>query len=235
MNQLKLILISLLFVIATPAFAAPISFGPFKVDTDYAATNVISISDSTFASIPSAITDVGANSERTYINGTSDDAAVTLGFGNIPLLNLAGDDLVLYFLTASPTEAEIDLSINGINKTNLTSRQLFINNADPFTPGANELQYAIDQVPLPGGGEGIFDLSAILVDLDEYNVSLNQTISEITVGLGDRDAFLLYATGNNAPLALTTPVAPVPVPAALILFLSGLTGLGLFNRGRHKA
>jgi len=218
MNRLKLLLLPALLALSAPAFASPVSFGPFALDTDYAATTLISSLD-IFENRPGAITDIGPGSENTYVNGETEDAFVKLGFNNVPLINRDGDDLILYFLTDGFVN-KVSLDINDVTETGLTARQLFIDASTKFS---------VDDVLLKDGVTlGRFDLSAILVDLDNFNVDPDKTVDEITVQLGERDAFLLYATGNNAP-------TPVPVPAALILFLSGLTGLGVLGRKRSKA
>jgi len=232
MNRLKLILLPALMAISAPVFASPISFGPFALDTDYAATTLIASAD-IFENKPDAIIDIGNGSENTYVRGISDDAFVTLGFNNVPLINRDGDDLVLYFLKPDDFTNKISLNINNVTKTELTARQLFINPDNPFVPatsGPHENEkFSVDKVLLRDGvTTGRFDLSAILIDLGDFGISNDQTTDEITVKLGNRAAFLINATGKNAP-------TPVPVPAAFILFLSGLTGLGLFNRNRQKA
>ncbi len=232
MNPLKLLLITALLTTANPTFASLVGFGPFAVDTDWAATSYTTTGDIFQNKPPNAIIDIGAGSEKTYIKGNSDDATVTLGFDNVPLLNLTGNDIILYFLTDSATlpSSTIQVNINGEDNT-YTSGQLFIHkpehNASPFEQNGADGKFIIDDVLLADGvSTGIFDLSAILIDLDDFGIANDQTANNMTVSLGDNVTFMLYATGSNPP-------APVPAPAALVLLLSGLTSLGIFARRRR--
>ena len=61
-------------------------------------------------------------------------------------------------------------------------------------------------------------------------VSNNNSIVFDGVGGGSRD---INFTGFGDPFAKFTQVTPIPLPAALPLFLTGLAGLGLMRR-RHR-
>ena len=214
MKKLQIILVSALAIFSTQSLAALISVGPYQIDTDATATSA-NFYGTVFENTPGAI--IGAQ-ENTYIKGTTADAGVTLGFGNTSLSNQNGNDLALFFLTANNT---VSLDINGTNNS-YTSSQLFVNPADPFVDIGEK--YLVTEVLLPSGSLGIFDLSVIFVDLEDFGIGLNQELDSISVNIGNSASFMTIAAGLNGP------VTPVPVPAAFFLFLSGLTGLGLISR-----
>ena len=156
----------------------------------------------------------------TYIKGESDNAAVSLSFDNISLSNQTGDDLALFFITSSNT---VSLDINGVTSGPLFSSQLFVNPDDPFTDIGEK--YLITDILLPGGDLGIADLSVIFIDLNDFDIGLNQSIRNIDIGLGLNTSLMTYAIGLNPAI----PTA-VPIPAPLFLLISGLTALGFFRR-----
>lgn len=217
MKRVKLLLISALTLVTSHALAAPISVGPYLLETDAAATSA-SFTGAVFENVTGAMSD---NQVNTYIKGTSVDAAVSLGFDNISLSNQDGNDLALFFLTANNT---ISINLNGITQSYI-SNQLFINPNDPFIDLGEK--YLVNNVPLANGSVGFFDLSVVFVDLDVFGVGLDRNLNNITIDIGNGTSFMNYAIGLNEA------VTPVPVPAALILFLSGLTGLGLISRRKH--
>jgi len=220
MSKVNLLLIVTFTLLSAQAFASAISIGPYLVDSDASATSA-SFSGSVFENVPGAITD---QAENTYIKGTSDDAAVALGFENIALSNQSGNDLALFFITDTNTSSPVSLDINGINQS-YTSSQLFVNPADPFVDIGEK--YMVNNVQLSDGTLGIYDLSVIFIDLNEFGIGLEQSINSVSVNLGNSTSFMTYAVGLNAP------VTTIPLPAPLILFLSGLTGLGFFSHIRR--
>ena len=217
MKQLQLIFISFCSLMASTAFAAPVSIGPYLFNDDARATSA-SFSGSVFENVSGAITD---NLDNTYIKGLSSDAGVSLTFGNTALSNQAGDDLALFFLTANNT---VTLDI-GENLYNLTSSQLFVNSADPFTDIGEK--YMVENVLLSNGNIGVFDLSVIFIDLDEYGIGLNESLNNIDLLLGNGQSYMSYAVGMHGPLTA------VPVPAAAWLFITGLLSLGFASRRKR--
>jgi hypothetical protein len=213
MNKIKSILASALIVMSGQTLAASISIGPYLIETEAAATSA-AFTGSVFENVSGAITDNLAN---TYIKGTSVDAAVDLNFGNIALSNQSGDDLALFFITATNN---VSLDINGTNKA-YTSSQLFVNPADPFVDIGEK--YLVENVLLADGTLGIFDLSVIFIDLNDFGIGLEQSINNITVNIGNSTSFMTYAAGLNPPVV-------VPLPGAFVLLLSGLAGLSLLRR-----
>ncbi len=212
MKTINKSLFTLLALFSSQLFAAStISIGPYALEADAAATSA-SFTGSVFENVSGAITDTLAT---TYIKGESDNAAVSLGFDNIALSNQAGNDLALFFITASNT---VSLDINGVSSGPLTSAQLFIN-SNPFVDNGNK--YLIENIPLPGGGLGTADLSVIFIDLNDFGLSLNQSISSINVNIANNTSLMNIAIGLNSP---------VPLPAPILLLLSGLAGIGIAAR-----
>jgi len=222
MKKFKLLLISALTLASSQVLAASISVGPYLLEADAAATSA-SFTGSVFENVSGAISD---NLVDTYIKGTSADAAVTLGFNNISLSNQDGNDLALFFLSADNT---VSINLNGTTQA-YNSNQLFVNPNDPFTDIGKK--YLVENVALPDGTTGFFDLSVVFVDLDIFNIGLNQSLNNLTIDLGNGSSFMNYAIGLNGAVT-SPPVTAVPVPAAFLLFLSGLTGLGLFSRRKR--
>ena len=220
MKKLQLILVSALAAFSSQSFAAPISIGPYQIDTDATATSA-SFYGSVFENTSNAI--IGAQ-ENTYIKGTSTDAGVTLGFENTSLSNQDGNDLALFFLTANNN---VSLDINGINNS-YSSSQLFVNPADPFVDIGEK--YLVTDVLLPNGSLGFFDLSVVFVDLNDFGIGLNQSLDSISVNIGNSASYMTIAAGLHAPVTVTA----IPVPAAIYLFLSGITGLGLISRRKNR-
>ncbi|MCW9047600.1 MAG: hypothetical protein OQK46_05920 [Gammaproteobacteria bacterium] len=218
MKKIKLLLVSVLTLASSHVLSATISVGPYLLETDAAATSA-SFTGSVFENVSGAMSD---NQVNTYIKGTSVDAAVSLGFDNISLSNQDGNDLALFFLTANNT---VSINLNGTTQA-YNSNQLFVNPDDPFVDIGEK--YLVNNVALSDGTSGFFDLSVIFVDLDTFGIGLNDSLNNITIDIGNGTSFLNYAIGLNE-----TVVTAVPVPAAFILFLSGLTGLGLLSRRKR--
>ena len=213
MMTLRLTLFAALLALSNSLWAASISIGPFGFDSAAGVTSA-SFTGSGFENVSGAITDTEVT---TYIKGTSADAAAALTFGNIALSNQSGNDLALFFITADNT---VSLTVNGLTSGPLTSSQLYVNPADPFVD--NGEQYLIEGILLPDGSLGIASLSVIFVDLDTFGLGFNQSINNINVNLGNNASLLSYAVGMHG--------TAVPLPAPFLLFLSGLTGLGIISR-----
>lgn len=216
MNRFAYALLTALTLFAGQVYSAPISIGPYALDSDAGATGA-SFTGSVQENITGAITD---NAINTYIKGDSADAAATLTFDNIALSNQSGDDLALFFLFADNT---INLDINGFTSSALNSSQLFVNPVDPFVDIGEK--YIVTDILLPNGNLATADLSVIFVDLDDYGVSLNQSITEINVGLGLNAPLMTYAIGLHDAVV-------VPLPPAFLLLLSGLAVLRYFPKNK---
>ena len=137
----------------------------------------------------------------TYVLGADSTSAVTLGFGT-NVYNGIGDDLALFFVGAG---TQFSMSANGITVNNITTSSTGNTVTDSF---------------------GTYSLEIALINLDSFGLSANDNMSELfTVFLGDNSMPAL-----SLGAAINTGIAPVPVPAAIWLFLSGLTALGLVRR-----
>jgi len=221
MKSVQSLFIIILSLFSLAIYAAPISIGPYALDTDAGATSS-SFTGSVFENTDGAITDSLVN---TYIKGDSADASVALTFDNIALSNQTGNDLALFFLFADNT---VTLDINGVSSEALNSSQLFVNPDDPFTDSLNQ-KYLVKDILLPDGSLGIADLAVLFVDLDNFAVDLNQSITNINIGLGINSPLLTYAIGlHPAPTA-------VPLPVPLILLATGLTMLAAFAKRKHSS
>ena len=185
--------------------AAQVSVGPYQMDSLNLASSLNSLSGTVNSSTgtASAITDADL---RTFVSSTNGTGSISLGFSN-NVGNGAGNDLALFFIGDPAT---VDITIGGVTDT-LTSSVLTVNN-DPTT------KYMVD---ISGN---FYDLSAILVDAGNFGVADDALISDVTVGLG-QGQYLSLVGGFNT----VSPTA-VPLPAPLLLMLSGLTALGLFSR-----
>jgi len=75
---------------------------------------------------------------------------------------------------------------------------------------------------------GTYALTVALVDLDDFGLAANGSLGNFDVLLGDAGHPALSMVA-----AFNTGVAPVPLPAPLLLLLSGLAWLGMM--GRRKA
>jgi len=213
MKKLHITLISFLSLLSSTAFSAQISIGPYLFNDDARATSA-SFTGSVFENVSGAISDNLAN---TYIKGTSENAGVSLTFGNTALSNQAGDDLALFFIAPSNIT---------LNNDSLTSSQLFVNSADPFTEIVGGNKYMVENV-LTTNGLQDYDLSVIFIDLDNYGIGLNESLDNIDLLLGNSQSYMTYAVGMHGP------VSAVPLPAAVWLFITGLLSLGFVSRRKR--
>ena len=194
--------------------AAPISLGSYAFDDAATINSLTSFSNlSSSNGSLSAITDLDAS---TFIYGSSTNTTATaqLGFGS-NLYNGENDDLVLYFLGAGDDITPYTFDITIGNKTSS-----YTANLDTFvdTNGATK-KY---QIAVAGG---FADLLTATINLDTFNIGSNDFISSLNISnIGPH---------NRLALGAGFYTTPVPVPAALYLFISGIMGLSLIRRRKR--
>ncbi len=150
----------------------------------------------------------------TYVYATLDDSPVlTLNFGRDELVNGAGDDLVLFEIGTA--EAFSSLRITGLL----------------ITTG---LEYTVDVLTslMPTGTGNTISGSAPIGPAESQNLNA-LTVDIGALGLSSATSLELgLSLSDGAEFALAGALAPVPVPAAVWLFGSGL--LGLVGIARRK-
>lgn len=161
-----------------------------------------------------AITDVNL---ATYLYGApSASGSVGLTFGT-DIYNGAGSDLVFFFLGDPAT---FNLTVNGNNAGSLTSNVL------TYTDPSDGLLKKYMQDVTINSTLYSFDISAAVFDVSVLGMNTNDVINSLTISGLDNNEYLALGAGFH------TQLTPVPVPAAIWLFLSGFTALGLFARKR---
>lgn len=142
---------------------------------------------------------------RTLTIGFGSDAFVELGFTDNVVMNQDGADLAIFELgRPSP----IDVTIAGLSQV-----------VDTVDSGFD--------VAFPFGS---FGLNVALIDLSDFGVATNATITEVTIGFDVAGSFppLVSLVGSLNS-------ASVPLPPSLAFLLSGLIGLALLQYRRQHA
>ena len=178
-------------------------------------TNAWQITDS-----PAQLTD---DSETTYLaampNASNTSFEFELGFSNVNVINEAGADLVFFFLWDQSNNIA-NVSINGFNQ-NLIFQDVV--NADSSLYTANNVMW-----------DGVLQANIKLmvgeINLDDFGFTSGQILTN-SVNLN------LDALDGITPMALSlvgainsTPITPIPLPAPLLMLLSGLGLFGWFGR-----
>ncbi len=161
------------------------------------------------ASVTDAITDVDLSS-FIYVPSGSEfpSMEISLGFDSA-VADQTGTDLSFFFVGGGTSNA-IELSIGGTSIGYNASEVLYTDASQDF------IYTAVTDV-------GEFALSAIFVDMSDFGVT-SVTDMSLTLGKGN---YLSLVAANPAP------VSPVPVPAAVWLFATGL--LAMAGVARRKA
>lgn len=215
MKKLFTTLILGLGIYSQSTHAALIELGPYTIDESASVSSLLSANNIYSSNnSSSAITDLSLS---TYLYGNPtnpDTGSATLGF-NQTIYNGTNEDLVFYFIRGNQ-DAEIanfDLTIGNTTTTYNASLFTYIDGVSGETK-----KY---QATINGVG---FDILTALVNLDDFGLNLNDTISQFTIADINHDERFALAAGFHID-----PTA-VPLPAPLLLFISGIFGLAAFAR-----
>lgn len=169
---------------------------------------------------PTQLTD---DSETTFLaampNASNTSFQFELGFSNVNVINEAGADLAFFFLWDQSNNTA-NISINGFNQ-NLNFQDIFNADSSPYI--ANNVMW-----------DGVLQENVKLmvgeINLDDFGFSSGEILTN-SINLN------LDAIDGITPMALSlvgainsTPITPVPLPAPLLMLLSGLGLFGWFGR-----
>lgn len=150
----------------------------------------------------------GENSGGTQIN-MDPNAYFDLSFGMTDVFDGLGNDLTVFFVGAPPHDIGLSLFANGGSQSG--------------TINYNSVSYTGFNVQDPN-----FDTWAIYamdIDLADFGFLGSSPIEKIRLGIGNASAVPSFVGAYNT--------APVPVPAALWLFGSGLLGVAGIARKKR--
>ena len=207
MNKAFVLLLFFIGLYSNQANSAPVSVGPYVFDDTAFVDTVISMSGTinSNSESTSAITDLDPAS---YIY-SSNNGYIDLSFGSTPIYNGSGNDLAFYFLGNQSTFS-VSLLGNSTPAQSYTSSFLYDTSGNQYAVNVNGSYYA---------------LSAALLNLDAFGMNDTDALEGFRVNLGTNN-FLSLVGGFHLEPAATV----IPLPAPFLLFLSGLTALGLISR-----
>jgi len=220
MNKIIILTIITLSGYVHTANAALVSLGSYAFDDSATIKTLVSANNLNGSIGADAITDLEAS---TYIYGnniaTPGDAQLSFqdNINKTEIFNGAGSDLVFYFIRgdADATAASFNLTIGGMTSTY---------SATDSTPFDNQkYQVAIPGQTLPA------DLLSATVNLDDFDIAINDFITEYNISDINNDERLALSAGFYTA---ASPVV-VPIPAAAWLFISGLLSLGFVSRRKR--
>lgn len=155
------------------------------------------------AQLTADLTDGPDNGQNTYVLSLDSDASVELAFSSTNVFNGSGDDLALFFVGL-----DSQFSLNASGTTNSYS--------------------TIDTGYDVTDSFGTYALTVALVNLDDFGLANNESLGNFNVLLGDDGHPALSMVAG-----INTGVAPIPLPAPIVLMGSGLAILGFFGRRKR--
>ena len=179
---------------------------------------LLSTNGSAWAST-AAPTEATDNNGSSYLGVFNASGSLNLDFSQTSVVNGAGSDIAFFFLWDQSTNLS-EVTINGQTQA-LTLSNVFDNQG--------EQQYAHD-VSWQGSLNQNVLLMAGTIDLGNFGFSADETLNNpVNINLQSNGEFMAFSSA----VGLNT-VTAVPLPAPFILFLSGLSALGLISRKKKQ-
>ncbi len=153
----------------------------------------------------------------TYVFSYDAGAYIDMSFSSTGVYNGAGYDLALFFVGSGSQTGNLNLLDIGSSLSFTT----------PVFTGTQITEIFNDSL----GNPVISPIYVSYFDLDVLGLDNQTALNNFRLEIGGASAVpALLAAINTSPGA-----SPVPLPAPLFLFLSGLTGLGLLRRRKKQA
>ena len=167
---------------------------------------------------PNDVTDTSGATYLATIQGISSPLSLSLDFSQTSAINGNGSDIAFFFLW-DQSNNNASVTINGISQS-LTYSNVY---------DSNGVQQVANNVLWNGATQSNVVVMAGLIDLTNFGYSLGDALNgPIAINL---------TSNSSSAMALSMVAAlnssPVPLPASLLLFLFGLSGLGLISRRRQ--
>jgi len=217
MKNIKIITLALLAFYSSFSSASIInvlsSNGAFAGNSSTDLTTLSLLSEEKIANV------LSDNNNGTYffgssLSGTVSNASLTLAFQDT-VVNESGADIAFYFLGGSEDTNSMHVCFtSNCNPTDTTAYDATIIN----TLGVNLGEIDINDDPI------IYALSAITLDLSDFGFADDETVGNFSIDL------IAGGYNNLTGIESLNTVAPVPLPTAAWLFLSGLSVFGWFGR-----